>query len=129
MQTSTPNTPICSVRDSWSLLPGGFREGQSVSVISDYVSSQSWEWHETHKASLCQSCGLQQSVPPRCHRKKAHISEKKNIFMLVLSKSQEGDMLKAQTADRDVSLPTDQSVYTRPLPCFGHILYKNRHLA
>lgn len=52
MQTSTPNTPIYSVRDSWGLLPGAFHRAQSVSVISVYVSSQSWEWHETHKASL-----------------------------------------------------------------------------
>lgn len=83
---------ICSVRDSWSLLPGSFREGQSVSVISACVSSQSWEWHETHKASLCQSCGLLQSVPPHCHRKKVHISHGSSF------KKREGDMLKAQTA-------------------------------
>ncbi len=76
---------------------GVFRDGQSVSVISVYVSSQSWEWHETHKASLCQPCGLQQLVPPQCHRKNAHISEKKivSVFMLVFSKCQEEDMLKA----------------------------------
>lgn len=109
-QTSTPGSPICSVRDSWSLLPGGFRKGQSVSVISVYVSSQSWEWHETHKASLCQPCGLQQLVPPHCRRKKKHAFLKNSfetdlVFMLVLPKSQEGDMLKAQTA-WDVSLPT-----------------------
>lgn len=95
IQTSTtPNTAICPVRDSWGLLPGGFHGGQSVSVISVYVSSQSWEWHETHKASLCQS------VPPHCHRKKkAHISEKLELeFMLVLSKKAQKEMSKAQTA-------------------------------
>lgn len=70
MQTSTPDTPVSSVRDSRSLLPGGFHERQSVSVISVYVSSRSWERHETHKASLCQPCGLQLSVPSRCHRNK-----------------------------------------------------------
>lgn len=51
----------------------GLQEGQSVSVICVYVFSQSWEWHETHKASPCQSCGLQQCVSLHCHRNKAHI--------------------------------------------------------
>lgn len=67
MQTSTPNAPLASPLSRQAKIAGvccqGVLGGQSVSVISVYVTSQSWEWHETHKASLYQSCGLQQSVP------------------------------------------------------------------
>lgn len=36
-----------------------------VSIISLYVSSQSWEWNGTRKASSCQSCGPQPLIARR----------------------------------------------------------------
>lgn len=39
----------------------GVLGGQSVSVISVYVTSQSWEWHESHKRSLRKSCAQEKA--------------------------------------------------------------------
>ena len=94
---STTNTPVYQ-RDSRSFLASELWEGQSVSVISVYMSSQSWEWHETHKTSLCQSCGLQQSVPPHYHRKK-------NIFL-------------------ENKIGETRRFLESQSPCFGHISCK-----